>query len=790
MRTTRGLSGGPSGGLLGCVIAGATIGAAASGADATWSILIADLRTGEVAAASATCLTSIDLRHETPVLITGVGGATAQSFVDQTGRNRRLIRDLLLAGVDPQQILVELESFDASHQTRQYGIIDVVGGAATFSGAQNGQWAGGQTGRVGDLVYAVQGNVLAGAPVVQAAVDAIRMTPGDVPEKLMAGMEAAFLFGGDGRCSCETGGPEDCGSPPNDGDFEKSAHVAYMLIARAGDTDGCNAIYDTRGVPTGWIVEDFNQDGRLDAVCSTTAAGDNVSLLLNTTDEFAPLTSLAIAGEFDTGLSGPQAIAGGDFNADGVTDVAVSSLFEDSVSVLLGTGGGSFAPGMVFPVGDGPRDIVAADLNGAGGLDLAVVNALGVSVMLGAGDGTFTVTEAPTLLSGGVSIVAGNFDGAGGVDLAIAHEGLGAVTLLLGSGAGGFIPGGFTLVGAGPVDLAASDLDGDGLDDLVTANETARSISVLLNTGGAFARTDLAAANNSIPARVSFGDLDGNAHTDMIVLTSGARTISSYSGDGAGGFSFNGAFPMAVGVRGLAVGDFSGDGLGDVLAGATEVGGAMLADNQGDGAFLVEEGCAAGEYFMTFNIANASANDPDPVLQLRGMFDQWRGDLTGRPDAVQSRVTGPTNVIVPESGDSEARLRLAVRDWRRVPVSLGVGAIGVEHAPRSDAAATIVGVEKVGDNLFDIVLRTNGAPGHDELVVTVDDGAGPVRVMPNAAIDLLDADADFDADGSAGYADILAFLAAFVAQDPAADLDGDTMFTIADVMMFTALYRP
>ena len=54
----------------------AAVGAAAvtSSANATWSILIANTRTGEIALASATCLQRIDLREETPVLILGVGG--------------------------------------------------------------------------------------------------------------------------------------------------------------------------------------------------------------------------------------------------------------------------------------------------------------------------------------------------------------------------------------------------------------------------------------------------------------------------------------------------------------------------------------------------------------------------------------------------------------------------------------------------------------------------------------------------------------------------------------------
>jgi uncharacterized Ntn-hydrolase superfamily protein len=128
------------------------ITALAPAAHATWSIVLVDLRTGEIAAASATCLTSFNLRDNTPVLIPGVGAATAQSSVDSTGQNRVFIRDHLALGVAPQDIITQLATFDAAHQSRQYGIVDYLGRTATFSGTGDGQWAGGQTGAF-DAVY-------------------------------------------------------------------------------------------------------------------------------------------------------------------------------------------------------------------------------------------------------------------------------------------------------------------------------------------------------------------------------------------------------------------------------------------------------------------------------------------------------------------------------------------------------------------------------------------------------------------------------------------------------------
>jgi len=65
---------------------------------------------------------------------------------------------------------------------------------------------------------------------------AILETPGDIPEKLMIAMEAAYDAGGDGRCSCDPGDPTACGCPPPE--FDKTAHVGFMVVTRRGDIDG------------------------------------------------------------------------------------------------------------------------------------------------------------------------------------------------------------------------------------------------------------------------------------------------------------------------------------------------------------------------------------------------------------------------------------------------------------------------------------------------------------------------------------------------------------------------
>jgi len=208
--------------------------------EATWSVVLVDVRTKEVAIGSVTCLTNFDLRAFTPVLRVGLGGATSQSLVDSEGTRRRAIHDGLSAGLPPQRILLDLAAI-SGHEDRQYGIVDTFGRSVTFSGISNGGYAGGVVGSVGDIHYAIQGNVITGACVVEAAEQAVRDTQGDIPARLLAAMEAARLAGGDGRCSCSENTPTTCGCQLVLG--RKSGHIGYLLDARAGDQDDptCNS---------------------------------------------------------------------------------------------------------------------------------------------------------------------------------------------------------------------------------------------------------------------------------------------------------------------------------------------------------------------------------------------------------------------------------------------------------------------------------------------------------------------------------------------------------------------
>src|SRR5215813_9935645 len=129
----------------------------------------------------------------------------------------------------------------------------------------------------------------------------------------------------------------------------------------------------------------------------------------------AQTVSFGAKTDFGTG-DGPSSVAVGDFNGDGKLDLAVANwgdFFDGStVSILLGTGTGSFGTKTDFDTGDAPNSVAVGDFNGDGTLDLAVANSYSntVSILLGTGTGSFgTKNDFVTGSYNAYSVAVGDF---------------------------------------------------------------------------------------------------------------------------------------------------------------------------------------------------------------------------------------------------------------------------------------------------------------------------------------------------------------------------------------------
>src|SRR5262249_53038519 len=175
-------------------------------------------------------------------------------------------------------------------------------------------------------------------------------------------------------------------------------------------------------------------------------------------------------------IGGPDNLAMGDLNADGIPDLVVTTGASDgitpgNVSVLLGNRDGSFGQARLFNTGGiAPFDAVIGDFNGDGKNDIAVTTFEGVPILLGDGRGHLGTPPLFPTEVGSSRLVAADFNGDHKVDLAVTNLGSNTVSILFGKGDGTFAPARNIAVGMGPLGIVVGDFNHDGKADLAVAN--------------------------------------------------------------------------------------------------------------------------------------------------------------------------------------------------------------------------------------------------------------------------------------------------------------------------------
>jgi hypothetical protein len=426
-----------------------------------------------------------------------------------------------------------------------------------------------------------------------------------------------------------------------------------------GKGDGTFTPADTFSVGTAAIespvaiaIADIDGKGKKDIVTANDFA-DTVSVLLNLNEDgrtFATAKESAVGLSPDIPMS-PEAIAVEDFNADGKLDVVTANLLDDSVTVLLGNGDGTFsilsvcstAPAQscssgnecpsggactpqLIPVGSEPDALVAADLDHDQNriLDLVVANSSGgldlmgsLTVLQGRGNGTFACVAGTDASCPAPEITSPTFDD--------------------------------------PIAMTAADLNGGGIPDLVVVNDFGDSLSVLFGKGD-FTFEDAVALpliEFSQPEQAVVANLNGDDIPDIATSASLQDKVAVFVGQGNGTFADAVYFtlPANSAPLGVVASDFNHDDKPDLaVQGGNDPGTVSVLLNASD--ITLVSGISAAD--ITITVTDAA---PFPASGMI-VIDQERIIYTTKQGNTLSGVLRGANGTTPAAHAAGAAVTL------------------------------------------------------------------------------------------------------------------------------------
>ena len=384
--------------------------------------------------------------------------------------------------------------------------------------------------------------------------------------------------------------------------------------------------------PFGWNVVttgDFNRDGTIDLAYASTA-GNVVEVM------YLARNGTTFTGDPYPVVTSPRGIEAADVNRDGALDLVVAGRTNGQVSVLLRNIAATTHVATYgrhdYAAGSGARDVVIADADRDGRLDLLTANEFGNSVTMLANvtdfgpvafrfdpqpqppsyfnqtfdaadfnaNGTLDLLRASDVLLDGVtsrrlvsnaaadSGAAGDFNRDGRMDAVL---GVSGTSVYLGDGSGGFslasqLPTGFAR------SIRAADMNRDGVLDVVVASEPfTQPPGIELYLGRGDGTFTLSARREGTSGRLDVADVDRDGILDVAVAT--GQDILTLLGNGTGGWKASHSFAGAQPYFGVALGDVTSDGILDLAIaegvrhqfGSTFGSVVVIARGRGDGTF-------------------------------------------------------------------------------------------------------------------------------------------------------------------------------------------------------------
>jgi hypothetical protein len=362
---------------------------------------------------------------------------------------------------------------------------------------------------------------------------------------------------------------------------------------------------------------------------------------------------------------GPSFGLTGDFNGDGMADLAIGSNVSagnGNVRVLLSNGDGTFRSGAKTSFAGSVGSVATGDFNGDGKADLAVGTAGGLAVLLSKGDGSM---GAPVYYVMGTvsSIVVTDLNRDGLADLVVLDYTNNTLNVLFGNGDGTFRPPvSYDTGGKHLKSLVVADFNGDGSPDFAFTADSSAVTVVMGNPDGTLQPIRQFNAGSTVEY-LAVADFNGDGKADLIAV--GSYNWSVLAGNGDGTFQLLGPTMSSTFIAGPVVADFNGDGKYDVAmyyGVGNDTQGVLFLFGNGDGTFQTPVNYTGSSYYIPIGSGDFTGGGKAQLALLdRGNYSALllRDRITGvaissTHDALWQGITGASYYLTVKNNQATA----------------------------------------------------------------------------------------------------------------------------------------
>ncbi len=399
-------------------------------------------------------------------------------------------------------------------------------------------------------------------------------------------------------------------------------------LSTVGDgTFGAAGFYATSNGPRSLISGDFNDDGIID-IASASELADRLDVFLGNGDG-----SFKTRVEYVTQLD-PDQLVTADFNNDGALDIITGDEVSNNISVFLNNGDGSFKAAVSYAAIT-PIGISYGDFNGDLIPDVITVSQDTDSayVLINNGNGTFkaaTVHASGNAAANPQSVTTGDFNGDGQTDFITLGKGSDAIAIHLNTGGGTFA----AAVGMAALSddaLTNTDLNGDGRLDLIAVDPTNDRLAIMLGNGNGTFQAAVNYVAGDSPVYLTLGDFNSDGDTDIATTSQTETTLSVFLNNGDGTFAARITSEVGFAQRGITAADFDGDNVVDLAVYAhSNMVGVLLGNS-------AQESSGAGALPLNYFDLTTVAEARNSLEDIQGYADRLATAI-GSVGASQSRL--------------------------------------------------------------------------------------------------------------------------------------------------------